>query len=68
MSEWVVFIYNPRTKRTRRRYLSDAAWDQSMGWAPTVVYEASKRFGAPSDRILAIPNRQKSRTRHRRSR
>lgn len=66
MSEWYAFIYNPRTKKTRRRIVRSVhAGD--MGNARAVCMEAARKYGVSQDHVLAIPKRRRA-TRHRRSR
>lgn len=66
MSDWYAFIYNPRTKKTRRRILR-SSYEGDMGNARAVIMEASRKYGVSQEHVLAIPKR-KRRSRSRRSR
>lgn len=71
---WNVFIYNPKTQKTRRRIFRTRRYNANMSEARGVVLEAAKRYGVNDDYVLAIPKKgrilraRKRRSRHRRSR
>ena len=54
MSVWNAYIYDPRTKTTKRYTVSSRA-EGSMSNARQVIVETSKKYGVPQEYILAVP-------------
>jgi hypothetical protein len=55
---WDIHIYNPRTqKTTTHRAVAFEGVGATMGDAPAVVFDASKKYRAKREYILAVPHR-----------
>ena len=55
---WDIHIYNPRTQTTTtHRAVAFTGVGSTMGDAPAVIYDASKKYRAKREYILAVPHR-----------
>ena len=59
-ADWDIHIYDPLTKTARTERLEVPGTRGDMGDSAAAAVAASKKFRVPTDRILALPHRERS--------